>query len=243
MKTTYTATLMSGSTQVVGKNVVQIKITGNDGVGVSHLDPTIEAEMDMGTMKHTTPVASVTDNGGGVYTAEVYYIMATSGSMHWTLKVLDKSGFEIADRIPVTVNGMMTARVSVSSASDQFNNMGTATNRPYFVFIDTVTGTAGSHTIKIFAATRKSMMMHPALVTGLTLANASSTNWNVTSIGIELSIDSGATWITTPTNDGGGKFSFTSVAGLSTAASQDLMFKVTVNGNTIGQGTLKAQIP
>ncbi|MBV6494103.1 MAG: hypothetical protein LDLANPLL_02129 [Turneriella sp.] len=239
----YTAAMQGTPTHSVGKTLFQIKITDKNGTGQVGLSPQIVPEMDMGSMVHTTPVASVTDDGGGLYTAEVYYLMASMASMPWTVKVLDGANNEIATRIPVTVGGASTARVSVSNASDQFNNMGTATNRPYFVFIDTVTGTAGNHTIKIFAATRKSMMMHPALVTGLTLADASNANWNVTSIGIELSIDSGATWITSPTNDGGGKFSFTGVAGLSTAASQDLVFKVVVNGNTIGQGTLKAQIP
>lgn len=237
----YTALIEGTPTHSVGKTTFQIKVTDKNGAGVGGLNPKILPEMDMGSMVHTTPVDSVTDNGSGLYTAVVYYLM--SGS--WSIKTLDSSGAtEIATRISATVGGSSTARVSVSNSADQYANMMTATNRPYFVFVDSVSGSAGNHTVSIFAATRKSMMNHPALANGLVLTPATGPDWTVNGVttSIRLSIDGGTTWVGPLTDNGTGHYSLSSIAGLTTG-SKTLTFEITVNGSIRGIGSLAAEIP
>jgi len=249
----YSATMQANPAHGVGKTTFQIKITDSTGVGIPGLNPQIVPEMDMVTMVHTTPVDTITDNGSGLYTAVVYYLMSSGGGS-WYIKTM--SGMtEIATRIPITVGGMGTTRASMSHTSDQYSNMGTATNRPYFVFIDEITGSAGNHTVKIFAATRKSMMAHPALDNGLTLADETSANWNVSSLNLTLefsikdsngNIISGPHTYNAPTNNGSGRFTFNNVTQLTNNASQELKFTVALSGHgaaTRGPASLNAAIP
>lgn len=236
--TSYTATVQGNPTHTVGKSVFQVKIADGDGNGVSGLNPQILPVMDMGGMVHTTPVDSVTDNGGGLYTAIVYYLMPGS----WDIKILDSNGAEITAKIPVTVGGTMAQMASISDATDQYDKSGTPTNRPYFIFIEEITGTSGNHTVKIFAAVRQSMMEHPALKNGLTLSPASGPDWTVTTTAIRLSPDSGTTWLGPFTDNGSGHFSLASVSGLSTG-SQSVTFELTVNGATKPTKTLTATVP
>ncbi len=240
----YTATMQGTPTHSVGKTTFQIKVTDNLGNGVAGLTPKIVPEMDMGSMVHTTPVDTVTDNGSGLYTAVVYYLMSSDGGT-WYIKTLNSGGMtEIGTRIAMTVGGSSTARVSVSNSADQYSNMMTATNRPYFVFVDSVSGTAGNHTLNIFAATRKSMMDHPALANGLVLTPAMGADWTVNgaTTSIRLSIDGGTNWLGTLTDNGTGHYSLGSIAGL-TAGSKTLTFEIAVNGTVRGTGSLTAVIP
>ena len=240
----YTATMQGTPTHSVGKTTFQIKVADNLGNGVAGLNPKIVPEMDMGSMVHTTPVDTVTDNGAGLYTAVVYYLMSSDGGT-WYIKTLNSGGMtEIGTRIAMTVGGSSTARVSVSNSADQYSNMMTATNRPYFVFVDSVSGTAGNHTLNIFAATRKSMMDHPALANGLVLTPAMGGDWTVNgaTTSIRLSIDGGTSWVGTLTDNGTGHYSLGSIAGL-TAGSKTLTFEITVNGAVRGTGSLTAVIP
>lgn len=241
----YTATMQGTPTHTVGKSTFQIKVTDSAGAGVAGLTPKIVPEMDMGSMAHTTPVDTVTDNGGGLYTAVVYYLMSSDGG-YWYVKTLNSGGMtEIATRVSMTVGGSPTARVSVSNSADQYSNMMTATNRPYFVFIDSVTGAAGNHTINIFAATRKSMMEHPALANGVVLTPAMGADWTVSgaTTSIKLSIDGGTSWAGTLTDNGTGHYSLASVAGLTAGSGKSLTFEITVNGAVRGTGTLSATLP
>ncbi|MFO1480915.1 MAG: putative Ig domain-containing protein [Turneriella sp.] len=240
----YTATMQGTPTHSVGKTTFQIKVTDSTGNGVAGLNPKIVPEMDMGSMVHTTPVDTVTDNGSGLYTAVVYYLMSSDGGT-WYIKTLNSGGMtEIGTRIAMIVGGSSTARVSVSNSADQYSNMMTATNRPYFVFVDAVSGGAGNHTVSIFAATRKSMMDHPALANGLVLTPATGSDWTVNgaTTSIRLSIDGGTSWVGTLSDNGTGHFSLGSIAGL-TAGSKTLTFEVTVNGTVRGTGSLTAVIP
>lgn len=240
----YSATMQGTPTHSVGKTTFQIKVTDNTGAGVAGLNPKIVPEMDMGSMVHTTPVDSVTDNGAGLYTAVVYYLMSSDGGS-WYVKTLNSGGMtEIGTRIAMTVGGLATARVSVSNSADQYSNMMTATNRPYFVFVDSVSGAAGNHTVNIFAATRKSMMDHPALANGLVLTPAMGSDWTVNgaTTSIRLSLDGGTSWVGTLTDNATGHYSLANIAGL-TAGSKTLTFEITVNGSVRGTGSLTAVIP
>ncbi len=243
----YTAAIVGTPTHSVGKSVFQIKISNSAGAGQAGLNPTVVPTMDMGTMVHTTPMDTVTDDGGGNYTVKAYYIMASMGGT-WYIKTYNTAGTtEIATPLTVTVGGMGTARVSLSEGSDQYNQMGTATNRPYFIFVDTITGTAGNHTVNIFAATRKTLMSHVALITGLTLTPHTGADWNTTTLAVTMSTDGGTTFPYTLTNNGSGRFSVGSVTGL-TAGSKNLTFRLVVNGTTKMSGantygTLTAMVP
>lgn len=238
--TSYTATVQGNPTHNVGKSVFQVKIADGDGNGVSGLNPQILPVMDMGGMVHATPVDSVTDDGGGLYTAVVYYLMPGS----WEIKILDSNSVEIAAKIPVTVGGTMMQMASISDSADQYDKSGTPTNRPYFIFIEEITGTSGNHTVKIFAAVRKSMMEHPALKNGLTLSPASGPDWivNGSTTSIDLSLDSGTTWLGPLTDNGAGHFAKGSIAGLA-AGSQTLTFKLTVNTTVYTKKSLIATVP
>jgi len=243
----YTATIVGTPTHSVGKSVFQIKIANSTGTGQAGLNPTVIPTMDMGSMVHTTPVDAVTDDGGGNYTIKAYYIMASMGGT-WYIKTYNTAGTtEIATPLTVTVGGMGTARVSLSEATDQYNQMGTATNRPYFIFIDSISGTAGNHTVNVYAATRKTLMSHPSLVTGLTLTPFTGIDWNTTTLAVTMSTDGGTTFPYTLTNNGTGHFSVASVTGL-TAGSKNLTFRLVVNGTTKMSGantygTLTAMVP
>jgi len=241
----YTSTMQGNPTHSVGKTTFQIKVTDNTGAGVAGLNPKIIPEMDMGSMVHTTPVDSVTDNGGGLYTAVVYYLMSSDGG-YWYVKTMNNTAMsEIGTRIAMTVGGSATARVSVSNSADQYSNMMTATNRPYFVFVDAISGSAGNHTINVFAATRKSMMDHPALANGLTLTPAMGADWTVigATTSIRLSIDGGTSWVGTLTDNGTGHYAIGGVAGLTAGSGKSLTFEITVNGTVRGTGTLSATLP
>lgn len=243
----YTAAIVGTPTHSVGKSVFQIKISNAAGTGQAGLNPTVVPTMDMGTMVHTTPVDAVTDDGGGNYTVKAYYIMASMGGT-WYIKTYNTAGTtEIATPLTVTVGGMGTALVSLKEGSDQYNQMGTATNRPYFIFIDSISGTAGNHTINVFAGVRKTLMSHVALVTGLTLTPFTGSDWNITTIVITMSTDGGTTFPYTLTNNGTGHFSVGGVTGL-TSGSKNLAFRLVVNGTTKMNGantygTLSAMVP
>ena len=243
----YTATIVGTPTHSVGKSVFQIKLTNSAGTGQAGLNPTVIPTMDMGTMVHTTPVDTVADNGGGNYTVTTYYIMASMGGT-WYIKTYNTAGTtEIATPLTVTVGGMGTARVSLSEATDQYSQMGTATNRPYFIFVDSISGSAGNHTVNVYAATRKTLMSHPSLVTGLTLTPFTGADWNTTTLAVTMSTDGGTTFPYTLTNNGTGHFSVAGVTGL-TAGSKSLTFRLVVNGTTKMSGantygTLTAMVP
>lgn len=238
---TYTASLVGSPTFTVGKSVFQVKLADATGAGKAALNPLIVPTMDMGTMVHTTPVDTIVDNGSGNYTVTAYFIMASMGGT-WYLKFYDSTGTtQIASALTITVGGMGTAKVSVSAdGTDQYDQMGTATNRNYFVFIDTITGTAGNHTVDVFVATRKSLMSHPALTTGLTLKPYTGSDWSVTSIAPQLTSHGGPY---AATNNGTGHFRFTNVTGLSSGSNAGVTFSVTVNGTAKGSGALTATAP
>lgn len=245
--TTYTASLVGSPSLNVGKSVFQVKLTDATGAGKAGLNPLIVPTMDMGTILHTTPVDTIVDNGSGNYTVTAYFIMASMGGT-WYLKFYDSTGAnQIASALTITVGGMSSARISASEATDQYNQMGTATNRPYFLFIDSVTGATGNHTVNIFAATRKTLMLHPALATGLALTPFTGVDWNVTTLALTISTDGGTTY-TALTNNGSGKFSLSGIAGLTSGNSVTLRFKTTVNGTVknVGvndYGTLTVTMP
>ncbi len=238
---TYTASLVGSPTFNVGKSVFQVKLVDTNGTGKAGLNPLIVPSMDMGTMIHTTPVDTIVDNGSGNYTVTAYFIMASMGGT-WYLKFFDAGGTnQIASALTITVGGMGTAKVSVSSdGTDQYDQMGTATNRNYFVFIDSITGTAGNHTVDVFVATRKSLMSHPALATGLTLKPFTGSDWSVTSIAAQLTSHGGPY---TATNNGTGHFRFSNVTGLSSGSNTGVTFSVSVNGTAKGSGALTATAP
>lgn len=242
---TYKAALVGSPSLNVGKSVFQVKITDAAGQGLSGLNPLIVPTMDMGTMVHTTPVDTTVDNGNGTYTVTAYFLMASMGHQ-WYLKFYESTGSQqFAPAITITVGGMSTARVSISSSNDQYSNMETATNRPYFVFIDEITESGGQHTVKVFAAVRKSMTAHPSLTDGLELLDATGNTWVVdkTKTKIELSIDDGSTWLTPLTDHGEGHYSIDNVSGLSAGLDKKLTFKITVNDVEIGTGSLNATVP
>ncbi|MES0490556.1 MAG: FixH family protein [Leptospirales bacterium] len=178
LESSYTATLVSGGTHIVGKSNFDIKIIDETtGEGAENLTVTVTPTMTMDSgMVHTTPVYSVTDSGSGVYSVEAYYLMPSMAGS-WQIHV-DVDGSNIA-KLDTTVSGAGTDKATLKGVTDKFLQMGMVTNRFYFIFENNID--AAGNSALLFVATRNSLTEHPSLYYGLSLTDENSADWTVNS--------------------------------------------------------------
>jgi hypothetical protein len=224
---------MMGAMQ--GKTVFKLKITDRETNGpVTGATLSLMPTMAMATMSHGTPVDRVTELGDGVYQGTVYYLMASmmdgKSAGYWSLKATVNG--EAATFHPQVMMAMGdTSRATLKDANDKIAGMmGQAAQiRSYYLFKNSLSGTAGNHTLKLFIATRASMMNHPALSIGQNLTDENGQVWAVTAMTVEVSTDGGLTW-TAMTDAGGGHWTGAALSGLVEGESAALLVRLTVNG-------------
>jgi hypothetical protein len=224
-----------------GKTAFSLNITNRtSGLGVTGLTVTLDPVMHMSTMSHGSAVDGCVESGtAGVYDCTVYYLMASSmaGGMsmgYWDLEVTADNG-TTPESAHFTPNVMMamgdTVRATLKGLADMIPGMGMmgATQRTYYLFKDSVSGTTGDHTLNLFIAARESMMSHPAVSVG-TVLNAGHMTYelSVTTMTVEVSTD-GSTWIAA-TDNGAGHWSATGITGLTDDAQGTVYVRLTVNG-------------
>lgn len=220
-----------------GKTSFTLKITdratGNPAIG---LDPELTPTMRMATMSHGAPVdSSVADNGDGSYGCNVYYLMPSSmGGMsmgYWRLKVdLDPLADEEAFFFPQVgmAMGGVTGKAALKGQADTIASMPTPKKRNWYLFPDGISGTAGSHTVKLFIATTESNSDYPPAELGESLHDATGAGFTIDTLTVELSTDL-TTW-TPATGASGGHFTFTGVGGLTAGTVTPVYARLTVNG-------------
>ena len=209
--TTYTATLVSGGTHIVGKSTFDIKIIDDTtGRGAENLDVAITPTMTMDSgMVHTTPVYSVSESGNGIYQVVAYYLMPSMGGT-WQIHV-DVDGSNIA-KLDTTVSGMMSDKITLRGVTDKFLQMSMTTNRFYFIFKNNVD--VGANSVILFVAARNSLTEHPSIYYGQTLTDENGATWSVNSAGNATTVsvntlsDGTGTWQIL-THLGGGYYSGT----------------------------------
>lgn len=224
---------MMGAMQ--GKTAFKLKITARETAApITGATLTLMPTMAMATMSHGAPVDRVTELGEGVYQCTVYYLMASTmngmSAGYWSLKATINA--EVATFYPEVMMAMGdTSRATLKDANDKIaGTMGQpAQIRSYYLFKNSLAGESGNHTLKLFIATRESMMDHPPLSLGQDLTDESGQVWAVTTMTVQVSTDEGATW-TAMTDEGGGHWTGAALPGLVQGESATLLVRLTVNG-------------
>ncbi len=196
-----------------GKSSFQIHITDrNTGADVIGLTPMVMPMMHMSSMSHSSPVAepAVTEDGNGLYTVNLYYLMASqmmdgTAMGYWDLEFNVAS--EIAHFYPVVKMAMGdTVRTRLKGQTDLIKNMmGMDVSRDYFIFKDSLTG-MGPYTLTFFIAANESMMSYPAVINNTQLTSGmGGTPLDITSIAVDVSLDGGTA--TAALDNGNGSWS------------------------------------
>ena len=227
----------SAAMELEGKSMFTINVKDKaTGTAVADITPTFTATMTMTSGSHSTPVKGCSaTNSSGDSTCTIYYVMASkmangSSTGTWALKVT-VGNQEATFNPDVMMATGDTAKAILKNNEDKIAGMtGDPETRKLFLFKESLMGTTGNHTFKLFLATRESMMMHPAVATGSKLKNETGTEWTVDPIVIEISTDNETTW-SAMTEDGDGYFSKTEIADLVDGTTGNIKLKLTINGN------------
>ncbi len=229
---------MDGPTE--GRSVFSLSVADASGTPVAGLNLSVVPWMFMDAHTHTTPVDAVVDNGDGTYTCTVYYLMASSmanGMMmgYWELRV--GIGDDTAYFYPTVAMAMGdTKKVTLKDADDKIAGMmgDPPTVRNYYIFNEGLTGSTGSHTLKLFIATRQSMTNHPAVFVGAEFADENGAAWTVDTMTVEVSTNGGLTWL--PLSDeGAGHWSVSGLTDLTSG--DDALFEVRMSINGAAKTT------
>ncbi|MBU0485420.1 MAG: FixH family protein [Proteobacteria bacterium] len=224
---------MMGAMQ--GKTVFSLKVTDLvTAAPVTGATLNLKATMTMATMSHGTPVDSVTEMGDGVYQCTVYYLMASMmngvSAGYWSLQATVND--EAATFYPnVTMAMGDTTRATLKDANDKIAGMmgQPASVRSYYLFKNSLSGETGNHILKLFLATRESLMNHPALFTGQVLTDENGQSWTVTTMNVQLSTDGGNNW-TEMVDDGNGSWVGAAISDLVEGESATILVRLLVNG-------------
>ena len=186
-----------------GKSIFQIRVTNRDGGVYSGPMPTLVPTMHMAAHHHSTPMpeTAITDEGNGLYTVTLYYLMPSQmmGGIsmgYWDLEFTVNN--EIAHFYPAVMMAMGdTALVKLSGVDDKIMSMMTMTmeGRPYRIFKENMSGDSGSYDFSVFVVAQQDMMNFPALRTGLILNEGNMMS--------ELVIDCPNIEVSVSANDGG----------------------------------------
>jgi hypothetical protein len=103
--------------------------------------------------------------------------------------------------------------------------MGVSEKRSYYLFHDGLSASTGGYTLKLFVATKESLMSYPAVSVGTVL-----TGLTVTTMVLEASTDGGTTWTAATADAGTGHWSFAGLTGLSAGVSGTVYVRLNING-------------
>lgn len=201
---------------VNGKDTFQIRVSDrNDtATGVAGLTNTLMPMMYMlGTHKHSTPMPApaINDDGNGLYTVTLYYLMPTAMGGYWDLKfMIDGEETHFYPEVMMAMGD--TPQVRLKGVEDQIMSMMTQTmvGRTYFIFKDSLTGSMESYDFSVFIAAQESMMSFPAVFDGSALKISDTVTLTLDAT-VEISGDDGATWIDA-TDGGNGVWSVTGLS-------------------------------
>jgi len=234
---TYSVKYVSDMTTITaGKSTFTLRITE---IATSTPTPGLTVavmpmmEMVAGHM-HDAPVTAVTDNGDGSYEATVYYLMPSSmnGTKmgDWELQIMiGGMGGEVA-RFEPDVKMAMNASFQLKGQADMIMGMngGDPLPRTYFIFKDSLMGTTGNHSLKLFLAARESMMSHVALHENVTLNAGAMYEYLISPISVEVSTDE-TNW-TAMFDQGDGNWTVTGLTGLTDGVQASIYIKLTIQG-------------
>jgi hypothetical protein len=210
-----------------GKTMFQLRISDENDQPVSST-VTLMLMMFMEDRKHSTPDLDCTESATpGTYDCTVYYVMpsvmATGDSMgFWQIQVMvDMKTAVFYPKVMMAMGD--TTRVLLKGIADTISMMGVTTSRPYNIFRDSLTGTTGAHSFKVFIAPMETMMEFPALEIGLDLNGTLVVN----AVTVEFSTDA-SSWTTA--NDDGSGFWSVPITGLTDGTEGSIYVKLNVNG-------------
>ncbi len=238
LTTNYKTEYVPGSMAAMeGKSTFQLHITNrSDGTNVTGATIMLMPMMHMSTMTHSSPVpvAAVSEDGNGLYTATAYYLMASTmmdgTSMgFWDLGITANG--ESAHFYPSVMMAMGdTVKTRLKGQTDKIvDMMSMSVSRDYNIFKDKLMASSGAYNFTVFIAAKESMMSFPALIDGDTLTSGmGGTSLPVTSILVEFSIDDGANW-TTAVDGTNGTWAATGLA-LTAGQENQIRVRLTVNG-------------
>ena len=199
-----------------------------------------------GAVVNTTPVS-------GVYTVDIYYLMATGMLMgtevvpmgQWDLNIVltDTTG-----TTPVDVSSHFFPNVMMNMApdlllatgnnsNDQWTDMtGVTKPREYRVWLQNITtNPAGGHDLSIYATTlgmdmSAGGMIFPPVYQGFSVMMPA---YSITTSSCEVSTDGATTWQAMPMTATNGIYQITGLTGLTTGATTILDIRLTVDGNVM----------
>lgn len=207
-------------------------VLGLSGAGELKLSPL----MHMAQMSHASPQdTAITDNGDGTYTCVLYYLMASSmGGVSmgfWELGVTVGPGAgETATFYPPVgmAMGSNTVRATLKGQSDMTGGMAGASKRTYYLFRDSLSGTPGDNTFKVFIAAGESLMSYPALYEGQSLHDQTGVAYGVSTVLAEASTNT-TDWVP-GTMEGQGHYAFAGLTGLLAGTQGTVYVRLSVNG-------------
>jgi len=219
-----------------GKSTFQIHVTNrSDGMGATIPTPMLMPTMYMlGTYMHSTPMPSpaIADDGNGLYTVTLYYLMPTAMGGYWDLKfTVDGEETHFYPTVMMAMEGVDTPQVRLKGVDDQIMTMTGMAGRTYFIFKESLMaqGGTGKYDFSVFIAAQETMMSFPAVYDGSTLSGNI-----VTDATVEISDDDGASWkpANGATNDG-----IWSVNGLTLTdgVADEIMVRLRVDSNGINE--------
>jgi len=131
---------------VNGKDTFQVHVTNrSDGMLATGLTNMLMPTMHMlGTHMHSTPmsVPAITDDGNGLYTVTLYYLMPTAMGGYWDLKfMVDGEEAHFYPTVMMAMEGADTPQVRLKGVDDKVMNMmlGKMVGRFYYLFKDSLT--------------------------------------------------------------------------------------------------------
>jgi hypothetical protein len=222
-----------------GKSTFQIHITNREtGADVTGLTPMLMPMMHMSTMTHSSPMptTTVSEDGNGLYTVTLYYLMASqmmdgTSMGYWDLKFTVNG--EEAHFYPAVMMAMGdTAKVRLKGQADVIKDMmGMDASRDYFIFKDSLTG-MGPYTFTMFIAAKATMMSFPAVLVPGTLQSdmmGMAPALTVATVLVEVSDDDGVSWTTATTAGTDGIWTATGLS-LTSGEQNQVRVRLTVNG-------------
>jgi len=216
---------------VNGKDTFQIRVSNRNDIntGVAGLTNMLMPTMYMlGTHMHSTPMPApaISDDGNGLYTVTLYYLMPTAMGGYWDLKFTVDG--EEAHFYPTVMMAMGdTAQVRLKGVADQIMTMTGMSGRFYYLFNDSMTGGMGTYDFSVFIAAQESMMSFPAVYDNSTLSGF------LVDATVEISDDDGASW-DLATDDGNGVWSVTGLT-LTDGVADEIRIRLRIDSNGINE--------
>lgn len=182
----------------------------------------------------------------------LFYIKEDSDGNRATTEATTDTGVIFHPQVKM-VMGSDVLVVSASNSNDKWTSMmGTTQPRPYRTWLHEVkSNSGGGHDLTLFISTQNianpvagadphtHTMSFPSLYVTRTLQAAADATTGlrpdvtINSVTVEVSIDGGTSWNSLTADGSSGRYAITSLAGLSSSASNTLQVKLTVNGNVM----------